>query len=207
MFIKFEKEVIPYALTLLIITYSAFQLNHLIIGTIFAVLLLFVLYFFRDPKRITPNDPTGIYSPADGLITEIKDVTFDDQPYTQVVIFLSIFNVHINRIPYDGKVIQLDYFQGDFHSAFKKELEGKNERQEIIIETDKGKIKVVQMAGLIARRIVCRLTKNQDVKKGEKFGLIKFSSRTDLYLPKTAQLNIAIGNKVKGGITKIASFS
>jgi len=170
------------------------------------LLTLFVISFFRDPERKGSQAPGIVLSPADGTITQIKDVTFNDQPYVQIVIFLSVFNVHINRIPYPGVVTTLKYRKGAFKAAFDPEIDQKNERMEITFDTDKGPMKMVQIAGLIARRIITRLEEGQSIQKGDRFGMIKFSSRTDLYLPKTATLLIKKGDKVQGALTELAAF-
>lgn len=179
---------------------------HPIGGALCWGLTLFVISFFRDPERqITQSDST-VLSPADGTITQIKPVNWDGDEYQHIVIFLSVFNVHINRVPYSGKVTKLDYKKGAFKAAFDPNIDKKNERMEITFDTPKGKMKMVQIAGLLARRIVCRLTEGQAITQGDRFGLIKFSSRTDLYLPKSATISVKKGQKVLGGTSVLATF-
>ncbi len=163
--------------------------------------------FFRDPLRKIERDPNTVYSAADGVITQINDVDIDGKPYSQVVTFLSVFNCHVNRIPLAGKIIQSVHIPGKFLAAMRGDIDKKNERQETDIETAIGLIRVVQITGAIARRICCELTPNQDTTTGERFGLIRFGSRTDVYLPvDKVDLLIKKGDKIKGGLTKIATI-
>ncbi|MBT3261594.1 phosphatidylserine decarboxylase [bacterium] len=170
------------------------------------ILLCFVVYFFRDPWRRVSEEPGLIVAPADGKIMEIKEVDLNGQPSIQIIIFLSVFNVHINRIPYAGEIISTDYKKGKFHAAYKKGIQEKNERMEILMNTDQGVMKVVQMAGLIARKIVCKLQPAQIVATGEKFGMIKFGSRTDLYVPRKAHILVKEGQSVNAGLTILGKF-
>ena len=170
-------------------------------------LALFVLFFFRDPWRKVPEDRAVVVSPADGTITDVREVEWEGQPYRMVVIFLSVMNVHINRIPFSGTVVSTEHVLGDFHAAYKPDIEMANERMTTVLDTAKGRMKVVQIAGLIARKIINRLQVGQVVKTGERFGLIKFGSRTDVYLPVTATLLVKKSDKVWGGSTVIARFS
>ncbi|MCP4051107.1 MAG: phosphatidylserine decarboxylase family protein [bacterium] len=200
------KEAYPFLGVTALLIFISYVMGLNTATVIFNIIFLFICFFFRDPARITPEDSSAVFSPADGTIVDVKPVIYEGSKYNQVIIFLSVFNVHINRIPYAGKIMEAKYFSGKFHAAFKPGIEDKNERMETVIDTDKGKMKVVQIAGLIARRIVCRLKSGQDVVSGEKFGLIKFSSRTDIYIPSSAKILVKKGNKVKGGLTRLACF-
>lgn len=161
--------------------------------------------FFRDPLRNIKRDSNAVYSAADGVITQINDVDIDGKPYQQVVTFLSVFNCHVNRIPLAGRISQSIHIPGKFLAAMRGDIDKKNERQETDIETAIGLIRVVQITGAIARRICCELIPNQDTTTGERFGLIRFGSRTDVYLPvDKVDLLIKKGDKIKGGLTKIA---
>jgi phosphatidylserine decarboxylase len=204
---KIAKDSVSFLIVLAILALGAYIFNFLVATCVFSVLFLFVCFFFRDPKRRTPKDDNLVFSPADGTISEINEVVFDDKPYYQIVIFLSVFNVHINRIPYKGTIISAKHFPGKFYAAFRKNIEEKNERMEVVMQTDKGKMKFVQITGAIARRIVCNLTPGQKVGAGEKFGLIKFGSRTDLYVPKETAVTVSLGQKVCGGVTVMGRFS
>jgi len=158
-----------------------------------------IMLFFRDPERKLPEGDNLIVSPADGKIVGIEN-----RSDMQVIsIFLSIFNVHVNRIPVSGVVHRLKYKKGKFKAAFNKEASDINERFEIEIKTDKGNVIIHQIAGVLARRVVCRLREGQTVKVGDRFGLIRFGSRVDLFLPLSAELEVAKGQRVKGTKTVI----
>ncbi|MEW6027217.1 MAG: phosphatidylserine decarboxylase family protein [Planctomycetota bacterium] len=177
-----------------------------------AAAFLFTLYFFRDPNRRIPDGDNLIVSPADGTIIEIADAnedTFVREPCVKVAIFLSVFNVHINRAPCDGKVTLLDYRKGRFLVASKPEASSHNERNSIGITSGHSlRILVRQIAGIIAQRIVCGLEMNQQVKRGERVGMIKFGSRTEIYIPKSRleRLEVKLNDKVKGGETVIGAY-
>lgn len=181
-----------------------------IIGIIFLIFTLIIVIFFRDPVRIVPIDDM-ILSPADGVITSIKETTAPNESgiknkFTKVSIFLNIFNVHINRIPTYGKVRNIKYIYGKFISATLNKSSENNERNIIVIEKNNSDIIILtQIAGLIARRIVCNLKNNEDLIQGERFGMIKFGSRVDIYLPKSYPLLVAIGQTVIGGETIISN--
>ena len=178
------------------------------INIILLVLFIFCLNFFRDPKRILPKDENCIVSPADGKIIKIKE--FED-PETKeklrlVSIFLSVFNVHSNRMPVDGLIKSVDYIKGDFLAAFDHKASEKNERTEISIETSFGPIIVKQIAGLVARRILCYAKKSEKMLAGDRLGFIRFGSRTDIILPSKVTLNVELDQKVYGGQTIIGKY-
>ena len=185
---------------------SLLTLDATIIG-IFSGLTIFVMSFFRDPLRNIDREENTVYSAADGVITQINDVEIDGAAYKQVVTFLSVFNCHVNRIPLAGKIVQSVHIPGKFLAAMRGDIDKKNERQETDIETAIGLVRVVQITGAIARRICCELTPNQVTTTGERFGLIRFGSRTDVYLP-VGKVDILVkkGDKIKGGLTQIASI-
>ncbi len=170
-----------------------------------AVLLLsFSFYFFRDPKREIVNDPNAFLSPADGKVILIKDVfeeKFLKSEVTQISIFMSPLDVHINRIPIDGTVKYLKYFHGKYLPAFDDKASSENERTEIGIEHNGEKFLFTQVAGIVARRIICELKPDEKVKQGEKFGMIKFGSRSDIFVPKNWEIKIKKGQQVYGGKT------
>ncbi|HEY3379064.1 MAG TPA: phosphatidylserine decarboxylase [Armatimonadota bacterium] len=169
-----------------------------------------VTYFFRDPERPLPTDDRYLYAPADGrvmFIEEIDEPRFIKGPAYRIAIFLSIFNVHINRSPAAGIVRYREHVPGNFRAAWHKEIEPGNERHHLGIETPRGPIMVVQVAGLLARRIVCRPQLETPLACGERIGLIKFSSRTDLIFPRTmAKPIITPETPVHGGITPIGAY-
>ena len=191
-------------LTIIVIPFFVF------IGIFFAILSIYIFYFFRDPNRIIPLDGF-IVSPADGTITYVGDANtpFDiennNQLYTKVSIFLSIFDVHVNRMPIDGTIKEIKYIPGKFINATLDKSSEQNEKNIIKISNGNYDYFVVQIAGLIARRIVCNVNKNQDLKKGERIGIIKFGSRVDLYLPKSNKVLVSKGQKVIGGETIISN--
>ena len=172
------------------------------------VLFIFCLNFFRDPIRIVPTDVNCIVSPADGKIIKIEE--FED-PETKeklrlVSIFLSVFNVHSNRMPVDGLIKSVDYIKGDFLAAFDHKASEQNERTEISIETRFGSMVVKQIAGLVARRILCYAKKNEKMLAGDRLGFIRFGSRTDIILPHKVTLNVELDQKVYGGQTIIGKY-
>ena len=172
---------------------------------------LLCVYFFRDPARAVPNNKDLILSPADGVISKIEEVSYDGQEekkFTCVSIFLSVLNVHVNRIPISGTVKEMNYKKGKFVSAMSNRSSNENEKQAIVIEYQEGKeIIVEQIAGLIARRIVCNLKVSQSVKTGERFGIIRFGSRVNIFIPAGIEVRVSEGQTVVGGETIIASLS
>jgi len=172
-----------------------------------AVLALFMLYFFRDPERKVPQEEGIVVAPADGKVivaSDIEEIKYFHETRPQVSIFMNLFNVHVNRSPVDGNVLTVKYNKGKFMAAFKDEASFQNENTEMIIENSHGKTLVRQVAGLIARRTVCRVVPGDKLRQGERFGIIKFSSRVDTYLPKGYRINVKPGDKVKAGETIIA---
>ena len=178
-----------------------------------ASLLAQLFYFFRDPPRQIPNSPGAIVSPADGKIVEITPLASYDyleEPAVRIGIFLSIFNVHINRAPLAVRVVKMHYKPGEFLNAMNPESAIRNEFMWIGFETTKEprrKLAVRQISGLIARRIVCPLQVGQSVAQGEKFGMIKFGSRTELILPASnLQINVRVGDRVRSGSDIVARW-
>jgi len=171
----------------------------------------FVLYFFRDPERIFPEDEDVLVAPADGkviLIEKVFDDKFVKEHVYKVSIFMNVFNVHVNRNPFSGTVASVKYLPGQFFSADTERGALENESCALVLETKNNrKIAVVQVAGLIARRIVCWAAKGDVLVRGERFGLIRFGSRVDLYLPHQVQLEVSLGQKVKAGETVLGYLS
>lgn len=172
------------------------------------VLSLFFLYFFRDPERTTPQDSNLLVSPADGKVIMIRQggETLCPQNHTEISIFMSPFDVHVNRAPFDGEVKEVVYTPGKFFSAFKERAYRENENIKITLTTAHGDIILRQVAGVIARRAVCWVKEGDSLKKGERFGMIKFSSRVDICLPSSFRVMIREGDKIKAGKTVIASL-
>lgn len=162
-------------------------------------LTLFSAWFFRDPERVPPTDPSAIVAPADG-----KVVLVDENPSgPRVAIFLNVFDVHVNRSPIAGRVESVRYTEGRFLAAFDARAGEVNERNDLVVAGPAGRVTVSQIAGLIARRIVCRVKPGDPLAAGERFGLIRFGSRTDLGLPPGARIDVRVGQRVKGGATVI----
>lgn len=180
------------------------------------ILLGWVVYFFRDPKRVTPTRPGLVISPADGRIVAIVDVVpeaslgLGEDVYTRISVFLNVFDVHVNRSPIDGVVTHVDYREGKFFNASLDKASVDNERNALALKMTGDhpyagqKVGVVQIAGLIARRILCYVTPERALRAGERFGLIRFGSRTDVYLPKGIEPLVCVGQRVLGGETVLA---
>ncbi len=180
-----------------------------ILFVISILMICFTVFFFRDPKRQIPAGKNLILSPADGKIISIKEVNETEFLKTDAVnisIFMSVFDVHINRIPMDGNVSYFDYKRGKFHQAFREVASYENEQTMIGIENEHVKILFKQVAGIVARRIVCHLREGTAVKKGERFGMIKFGSRVDIFVPKNLRINIRLNERVKAGGTILGSY-
>ena len=178
------------------------------LGWISSCATIFCCYFFRNPDRFSPIDEGLILSPADGIVQSIsvvqapKECGFEQEEMVRVSIFLSVFDVHVNRVPCKGKISKLIYNPGRFFSATLDKSSDQNERQSVVMETLDGvKVIFVQIAGLIARRIVCELKEGQEVRPGEIFGIIKFGSRMDVYLPKDTSILVCCGQRMVGGET------
>ena len=173
-----------------------------------SIYILFVLFFFRDPKRQTPDNALAVVSPADGRVIAVDDniPEYFSEFKHRISIFLSMLDVHINRIPLGGKVGRLEYHKGKFLPAFREKASELNEHTVIMIENDLGQIGFCQRAGAVARRIIYNIKKGDTVTAGERFGLIRFGSRVDLYLPENLKINVRPKDKVRAGETILAEF-
>jgi phosphatidylserine decarboxylase len=165
------------------------------------ILIVGVAFFFRDPERTIPQAPGAIVSPADGRVMEI---VAEGERGCRLSIFLSVLNVHINRAPYSGKVQDVAYTPGKFLAAYRREASMVNESNRVIIENEGREFVVRQIAGVLARRIVCRVQPGDVLSKGQRFGLIRFGSRTDVLIPCEAQVAVQVGDTVKGGESILA---
>lgn len=181
---------------------------------IFGPLCLFSYYFFRNPERIVPQGDNLIISPADGIVCKIEEVDTPkafkmvDEKLTRISIFMSVFNVHVNRSPAEGRIINAVYVPGKFLNATLDKASKDNERQLLAMKTKSGKeICFVQIAGLVARRIVCNAQIGQDYKAGERFGMIRFGSRLDVYLPEGVEPQVVLGQTMVAGETIIANMN
>ncbi len=183
------------------------------LGWIGLVLTVWCFYFFRDPERVTPDKPDLVVSPADGtiqMITKVKapeELGLGDAKFTRVSVFMSVFNVNVNRAPAEGKILKSVYVPGKFLNATLDKASKDNERQILAMKTKGGKtLCFVQIAGLVARRILCEATEGMEYKAGERFGLIRFGSRLDVYLPEGVEPQVCLGQTMVAGETVIADL-
>lgn len=194
-----------YGLSLLVVAAILVWLTGAWYWAIIPVLLAaFFLWFFRDPERSIPSDPGLIVSPADGLVTETVRIETPDGPRQRVSIFLSVFDVHVNRAPIAGVLRSVTYHHGKFMNAMNPACAECNERNVVAMRGEGIEIMFSQIAGLLARRIVFPFREGDRVERGQRVGLIKFGSRTDLVLPPDAELQVKVGQRVKGGASVIA---
>jgi len=195
---------------------AAVALLGLILGwtivTIVALALtLFFLNFFRDPDRLTPPGPHLITSPADGRIVSVlagvREERFVHGECRRVSIFMSPLDVHVNRIPVDGTVVDVARRSGQYHAAYLDKSSEQNEQTAVLIETDRGdRVLCVQIAGQLARRIICRLRPGERVHRGERYGMITFGSRLDLYVPTAVEVSVRVGDRVSAGTSVIGAY-
>ena len=182
------------------------------LGSVLILITIWVYYFFRDPERYSINDDSYLISPADGLITDVsersgpEELRLENTSYTKVSIFMNVFNCHVNRTPASGKVEEIYYKPGKFLNASLDKASDENERNYYKIKSDKDgeDIIIVQIAGLIARRIVCEVEQGQDLKQGERIGMIRFGSRVDVYF-KNKKVLAKLGQNVVAGESLLAS--
>ena len=203
MYFRFHKE-ISAALIILFLLVVFFYFIYKPLFLIFLILLIFTFYFFRDPERVVPLGDDILVSPADGLITNISEYKEGKKSYTKVSIFLSVFNVHIQRLPLSGQITKIDYIEGKFINATLDKASEENERLRLTLKSGSNVIYITQIAGLIARRIICYLKTNERVNQGERYGIIKFGSRVDIEFPNSYNLMVSIGQQCIGGETIIA---
>jgi len=197
------KEGLPFLLPMVLLTVTVGMLGWKVWMFLGILLSLFIAYFFRNPRREIPNLQNIILSPADGRVIHVgewEEDRFIKQKTLKVSIFMSIFDVHLNRAPISGKVLDRNYFPGRFLVASREKSSLLNEQNAMILETEERlKILLIQIAGFVARRIVCYAKTGDRLRKGEIFGLIRFGSRVDLYLPPEVKPLVRVGQHVKGG--------
>jgi phosphatidylserine decarboxylase len=201
----------PFIIFSLVVTVfvAFFGISWLII--LFAFITFFIIWFFRNPERYFQEEEKVLISPADGKVIKIEDVEVNGTisgRFKKISIFMNVFNVHVNRAVYSGKIETINYLEGKFFSANLDKASLDNERNEIMIRSEDGhSIWMVQIAGLIARRIVCWVNVGTTIKKGERFGLIRFGSRVDVYLPEDSQISVKLRDNVKAGQTVLGYLS
>ena len=208
-FPKIHKEGYKFLAISIILTFFAWLFS----GILFLVLLvitIWVYYFFRDPDRVSIEDDSFLVSPADGLITQIletdgpKELNLNNEKFTKISVFMNVFNCHVNRIPITGTINEIFYKPGKFLNASLDKASEENERNYYKITSEnKDEIIIVQIAGLIARRIVCDVSKNQSLKQGERLGMIRFGSRVDIYF-KNFNVLAKVGQNVTAGESLLA---
>ncbi len=203
------KEGYPFLLASLALIVLGYIVKPFL-GIPFFLLFVFIAYFFRDPKRTPPEDPQLLVSPADGKVIEVQEVTdptFYEGPARKIAIFMSPMDVHVNRAPAGGIVEKVEYKAGKYMMAWEEKASQNNERNAVFLQTDKGvKITFVQIAGFLARRIICDVKRGSLLKRGQRFGIIRFGSRVDVYLPLDLEIEVKIGDRLKAGESVIAKF-
>jgi len=174
------------------------------------LITFFILQFFRDPARTVPENANAVLSPADGriVVVEKTEDVYGGREALKISVFMNVFNVHSNRSPVNGEIEKVEYFPGKFVNADLDKASMENERNAMVIRADNGAmVTCVQIAGLVARRILCYVGKGDTLSRGQRFGFIRFGSRVDVYLPVTAQPKVAVGDKVYATETILAEFS
>ena len=206
--IPLAREGYPFILASIFGTIILFLAGLKSVSYLSGGLAVFIVSFFRDPERDIPSETDAIISPADGRIIIVDSVfenRFMKQDAIKISIFMNVFNVHVNRVPASGKVSGVFYNPGRFFSADKDKASLENEQNALLIEADNSKRFVVnQIAGLIARRIVCYAKEGDKIERGKRFGMIRFGSRLDVYLPVDCRINVKVGDKVKAGSSILA---
>ena len=197
------REGYPYIIVPALLAIALFAIGYWQIALPFVLLAAFMAYFFRDPQRRTPLDENVIVSPADGRVTRVRQMAPEDGSPTIVSIFLSPLDVHINRAPIAGTITDVTYQHGKFLMATHEDSSLVNEQNALTIQGTKVTVVCKQIAGILARRIICWKRAGDEVTIGERFGLIKFSSRTDLIIPAGVEIEIREGMRVRGGVTII----
>lgn len=205
------KEGFPFIIFFGVLSLLAFWTGFNGIGGILLVITLFVVWFFRNPERRAPEKDGLVISPADGKVIRIEETGNEEMPdrtFLKISIFMNVFNVHVNRIPCSGTVRFIRYHEGKFLSANLDKASALNERNSVLLETDDGReIITVQIAGLIARRIVCWIKEGTRLAAGERFGMIRFGSRLEVFMPTGSTLLVKVGDKVKAGETPIGELT
>jgi len=176
------------------------------LGGVLLVLGAFVLYFFRDPQRAIPADPDAIVSPADGRVMEVVEEPFGGTPGCRISVFLSIFDVHVNRTPVAGRISEIQYRKGQFYAAMRGRASEENEQNVIHVSSERGEVVFKQIAGWIARRILCWKAVGDSVTRGERVGMIRFGSRVDIWMPDRVEILVRQGQRVAGGSSILARW-
>ncbi len=209
-----HKEGYKFIIIFALVT-ALFALLSNSLGLIGLVATLWCIFFFRDPERVIPVEENVIISPADGVVTRVEygvtapdDLGYGNKKFNKISVFLNVFNVHVNRVPVGGAVTKISYKPGKFLSANAAEASEENERNSVVVKTANGvEIIFVQVAGLVARRIISDLKEGQTVQIGDRYGIIRFGSRADIYLPEDIAIKSLVGQTMIGGETIIAKLN
>jgi len=205
--LRIVRESIPYISVPVLLGVGAAVLGFWYVTALLLLVALFMAFFFRDPRRVPPSDPDIVVSPADGRVTRIGASGAGSDALTVISIFLSPLDVHINRSPIPGKIIDMIYSPGKFLMATNEKASLVNEQNALTIQGEKITVVCKQIAGILARRVVCWKGKGDSLGLGERFGMIKFSSRTDVLLPASVTVTVREGQRVRGGTTVIGRIS
>jgi phosphatidylserine decarboxylase len=200
------KDGYKFAAAPLLIGIVAVLLHFTWFGAVLIFLALFVLFFFRDPERTPPADQDAIVSPADGRIMEVVEESRDGKPGQRISVFLSIFDVHVNRSPVAGRITSIEYRTGKFYAAMRGRASAENEQNSFYVQSERGEVVFKQIAGWVARRIVVWKAAGDSVVRGERVGMIRFGSRMDIWLPKGVEIAIRPGQHVAGGTSVLARW-
>lgn len=200
------KDGYKFAAPPLLLGIGALLLGWVFTGSLLVVLGVFVAFFFRDPKRTPPSDANMIVSPADGQVMEIVEELRDAKPGRRISVFLSIFDVHVNRSPVAGRITAIEYRTGKFYAAMRARASAENEQNAFHVATDRGEVVFKQIAGWIARRIVCWKSVGDPVMRGERVGMIRFGSRMDIWLPEGVEILVRPGQHVAAGSSALARW-
>ncbi len=204
------REAYPFLIPIFLASAAAWWLAHPWVSLFLLGLGAAIAFFFRNPDRTPPQQECVVLAPADGTIADIVAPTSSEnlpnQPLIRISTFMSIFNVHVNRFPVEGTAKKIQHLPGRFLDARRSEASYMNEKNSIVISSDIGDVEVVQIAGKIARRIACWIYEGDSLRRGDRFGLIRFGSRVDLYIPSHLDISVKQGMKVVGGVTVIATY-
>src|SRR5207253_6291554 len=200
------KEGYYFGLPPLVAGGAALLLHWYLSAAVLVFLALFVFSFFRDPDRVIPAEPGAVVSPADGRVVVVTEEENAGRPGQRLSVFLAIWNVHVNRAPASGTITNLDYRPGRFLAAMRARASVENEQNVFTLSTEAGEMVFKQIAGLIARRVVCWKKQGEKVARGERIGLVRFGSRVDVWVPKEAEILVKLGENVKGGSSVLARW-
>jgi phosphatidylserine decarboxylase len=200
------KDGYKFAAAPLVLSIVALALHWTWIAGVLIFLGLFVLFFFRDPERFSPRDADAIVSPADGRVMEVVEESLGDKPGRRISVFLSIFDVHVNRSPVAGRITKIEYRTGKFYAAMRGKASAENEQNAFTVQSERGDVVFKQIAGWVARRIVCWKSVGDSVIRGERVGMIRFGSRMDIWLPEGVEIVVRPGQHVAGGSSVLARW-